>query len=218
MKKTLKKSLSLILAIMLIFACSSVSAFATDEDLTEHTHTLDEGYVSVEPQCKTTGTKVCACTECGATIEEEIPANGHDYGEWICDVAPCFNIEGGKMHRYCKVCPDKEVLYLPMTAHLYMYSHYNNDASCTSGGTDTYICEYCGDEASWMATRPSLPHTNEDHDKYCEVCGTDVTKSCLCVCHKDDIVSFFFKVIMFFKNIFGQNQVCICGVYHFIHY
>lgn len=38
---------------------------------------------------------------------------------------------------------------------------------------------------------------------------------CSCMCHNNDgLAKFFFKIIMFFCNIFGINQECDCGISH----
>ena len=40
---------------------------------------------------------------------------------------------------------------------------------------------------------------------------------CSCMCHNNDgLAKFFFKIIMFFCNIFGINQECDCGISHMI--
>ncbi|MBQ3085755.1 MAG: hypothetical protein IJC45_00315 [Clostridia bacterium] len=43
----------------------------------------------------------------------------------------------------------------------------------------------------------------------------DATKSCDCMCHKDGILGFFYKIIGFFWKIFKINPVCQCGVAHY---
>lgn len=38
--------------------------------------------------------------------------------------------------------------------------------------------------------------------------------NCDCKCHKGGIAGFFYKIVLFFQKLFGQNKVCACGVKH----
>ncbi len=41
------------------------------------------------------------------------------------------------------------------------------------------------------------------------------SETCPCNCHKKGIANFFFKIILFFQRIFGQNKTCKCGIAHY---
>ena len=41
-----------------------------------------------------------------------------------------------------------------------------------------------------------------------------VYKDCECKCHKGGIEGFFYKIVLFFQKLFGQNKVCACGMNH----
>lgn len=41
------------------------------------------------------------------------------------------------------------------------------------------------------------------------------SETCPCNCHKKGIVNFFFKILLFFQRIFGQNKTCKCGIAHY---
>lgn len=43
---------------------------------------------------------------------------------------------------------------------------------------------------------------------------TDLTPYCTCKCHQGGIAGFFFKIVLFFQKLFGQNKVCWCGIAH----
>lgn len=43
---------------------------------------------------------------------------------------------------------------------------------------------------------------------------TDLTPYCTCQCHQGGIAGFFFKIVLFFQKLFGQNKVCACGMNH----
>lgn len=50
-----------------------------------------------------------------------------------------------------------------------------------------------------------------DGDAYCDWCAKDL---CDCNCHEGGIVGFFWRIGNFFNRLFGLNEVCDCGVYH----
>ena len=52
-----------------------------------HNHEWDEGVVTTEPACETTGVMTYTCATCGETKTEEIPATGHNYVDGFC--VPC---------------------------------------------------------------------------------------------------------------------------------
>ena len=41
-----------------------------------------------------------------------------------------------------------------------------------------------------------------------------VYKDCECKCHQGGIAGFFYKIVLFFQKLFGQNKVCACGMNH----
>jgi hypothetical protein len=48
----------------------------------------------------------------------------------------------------------------------------------------------------------------------CAACGYDASEDCGCKCHQGGIAGFFFKIVLFFQKLFGQNKVCACGMNH----
>ena len=67
----------------------------------------------------------------------------------------------------------------------------------------------------WEVTNATV----EDEDSaetYITVGNGNVTAEavyddCECKCHTGN---FFFKIILFFQKLFGQNKVCVCGAKH----
>lgn len=41
-----------------------------------------------------------------------------------------------------------------------------------------------------------------------------VYKDCECKCHQGGIAGFFYKIVLFFRKLFGNNLVCECGAIH----
>ena len=48
----------------------------------------------------------------------------------------------------------------------------------------------------------------------CTACGYDASEDCGCKCHQGGIAGFFYKIVLFFQKLFGQNKVCACGMNH----
>ncbi len=180
MKKTLKKALSIILAIISIFSCMSIITLAVDENTEEHTHTWDV-YSQRESTCVMEGKIVYICAECGSTKEERFSKADHDFEEnWTYDYSPCMVLSGsGSFARAIK------------SRH----------------------CKNC-DERTDITEVPTILHINETDDHYCDACGGDLTGSCLCACHRNDSFGRFWRILIFFQKIFGQNKVCACGMKH----
>lgn len=67
-----------------------------------------EWAIDNKPSCTENGYKSYHCEDCDGKKEViEIPAIGHDYGEWICDkVATAWDT--GREYRECSSCKEKE--------------------------------------------------------------------------------------------------------------
>ncbi|MBR6917296.1 MAG: leucine-rich repeat protein [Clostridia bacterium] len=106
-------------------------------------HVWDEGTVTEEPGCETTGIKTYTCTVCGETYTEEIAALEHDY--YLADeVEPSCTERGYYVYR-CYNCGDEyEEEYGEPAGHDYkLMSTYI--PSCEWGGVRVYVCSACYD-------------------------------------------------------------------------
>ena len=100
--------------------------------------------LAVDPTCTETGlTLGTACERCGlvGVSQTEIPALGHDLGEWIVSKeATCT--ENGEEIRECSRCDHTETRYVDATGH--SYTAIVTASTCTEQGYTTYTCS-CGD-------------------------------------------------------------------------
>ncbi len=131
------------------------------------------------------GTK---CSVCGATLSgmEEIPALGHDWGEWTV-TTPATCTEKGEEKRTCKRdgCNATETRKIDATGHTSVEVS-EKPATCTEPGhTAGTKCSVCGATLSGMEEIPAKGHTEvidpaveptctepgKTEGKHCSVCN-----------------------------------------------
>ena len=124
----MKRFLTLFLMILLV----TISAFALAScDEQEHVHT-EQTLEAVAPTCTGKGlTEGKKCSACGEILvaQENIPAKGHSYGEFVTTKEPSCTEEGAK-EKSCS-CGDKITEKIEPTGHTYKNS---------------YVCTVCQDE------------------------------------------------------------------------
>lgn len=108
----------------------------------QHTHTWNAGVVTKEPACTEAGVKTYACTTCGATKTEEIPATGHTWNDGeVTTAATCT--EAGVKTYTCTVCNATKPEAIEALGHDWnettvVYAANGNN------GTKTYACRRKG--------------------------------------------------------------------------
>lgn len=95
----------------------------------------------------------------------------------------------------------------------------NTDAELKAKEAGTYIClvtfDGCRFEVSDEVEITECKHSYADgNDATCDLCEYNRAENCGCNCHKGGIVGFFYKIVLFFQKLFGQNKVCDCGMNH----
>ncbi len=97
--------------------------------------------------------------------------------------------------------------------HTYVY-RVEMLATCKATGKITHICE-CG--ASYIEETPVNPegHIDFNLDGKCDLCYVEPDEPCDCICHKNGIAGFIYKLIRSFFKLFKTNKVCSCGVMHY---
>ncbi len=94
-------------------------------------------------------------------------------------------------------------------------------ATCTRAGVKYYNCKKCVLGVKQETYADPLAHKDDDHNGLCDVCKTDTTLGCNCLCHKvkagrESILSPLASLVQIFRIIFKINHYCKCG-YHEIH-
>ena len=111
-------------------------------------HTWDDGVVTTPGTCTKTGVKTYTCKVCGTTKEEEIPATGHEFGDYeVTKEATCT--EDGVKTAKCTHdgCTETKTESIPKTDHDYetrtvvVKEAYDEQVPYT-----VWICSGCGEE------------------------------------------------------------------------
>ena len=80
-----KKTLFIVLLAAITAVCLAISGcdlFDNPNDTPVHTHTYDNGVITAPATCTEKGVMTYTCVDGDDSYTEELPAIGHDYGEW----------------------------------------------------------------------------------------------------------------------------------------
>ena len=146
----------------------------------------------------------CACDE---SREVWYYVNANDTVEFTADHTCVYNTWG-----YYEQEPHLKAEMPEMTK-------VNTDAELKAEGVGTYVCIVTFDgsrfEVSDEVEITECKHSYADgNDATCDHCEYNRAENCGCSCHKGGIAGFFFKIVLFFQKLFGQNKVCACGMNH----
>ena len=159
------------------YTCSVCEdSYVGDEtDALGHTSVVDE---AVAPTCTETGlTEGSHCDVCGEVLvaQEEVPALGHAWGEWVEDVPATEEADGTK-HRTCGTCGEVEDGVIPSLEHVHNYTTVVTQPTCTEGGYTTYTCKcgdiYTDDETDALGHTEGEAVVENEVDPTCTVAGS----------------------------------------------
>ena len=120
------------------------------QDVKKESHSWNGGTVTKAATCTSTGTKNLKCTGCGATKEETIPKQAHNFDNVILDA--------DTHQQTCKTCGFRQT-------GTHSYGSWENEAT---GHFKT--CTVCGQKAEQADHVPG-PKATEDTDQICTVCN-----------------------------------------------
>ena len=146
----------------------------------------------------------CVCEESDGCWED---VDANETVEFIADHACVYNTWG-------------EYAEIPhLKAEKPEMKKVNTDAELKAEGAGTYVCLVTFDgsrvEVSDKVEITECKHSYTDgNDATCDLCEYNRAENCGCNCHKGGIAGFFFKIVLFFQKLFGQNKVCDCGMNH----
>ena len=129
-----------------------------------HFEVIDE---AVSATCTASGkTEGIHCSRCNAVIkaQEEVPALGHDWGEYVQTTAPTCTEEGVKTST-CSRCDEERTQSIPANGHT-----LGPDATCT----EDQVCTVCGEVVSAASGHIPGPAATCTAPQVCSVCGTEL--------------------------------------------
>ncbi len=190
--------------------CSVCGDVYTDSytEKTGHTEFIDE---AVPASCESAGkTQGVHCSVCDTVItaQEEIPALGHEWGEWVKTKDSSCSVHGEET-RTCSLCDKTDTKYLPLADH-HEVTRAGTKQTCTKDGlSDGTYCDVCGLTIKEQTTLKATGHVDSDGDKKCDICGTDIAKKCTCICHGNNIISKIVRIIYtIFSKITSKKVTC----------
>lgn len=172
---------------------------ALSEASTEHNY--GDWDIAVKADEEHNGLEIRICADCGAQESREI---------YFCSGADHsfkYLSNGGDTHGcICEYCG-----FTKTEAHSEVALEAVA-ATCKSEGLTAGVkCSVCGEVLVPQQTTAKTAHSYPEGSDTCSVCG----KKCACMCHKDGILGFLYKILSFFRKLFGVNPVCECGKAHY---
>lgn len=128
-----------------------------------HTHQYIE-LITTEPTCEVPGVRTFTC-ECGDSYTEEIPALGHDFGEFIVDVEATCDTAGSKSQHCSRCNAIQNVTEIPAWGHDYeepVYTWSDDMSTCTASrtcSTDGHVDTETVDVTSEVTTEATCETT-----------------------------------------------------------
>lgn len=185
--KSMKKILSLLLAVVLVVGCMTVAVWAEGESA-DHQHIYDKLIKSVPATCQSLSYVIYGCSHEGCTETREQWGEGLGDHQYVKNekesVAPTCETKGKEIS-YCSVCKDKQVKELSALGHDFTVKGETITPTCEEKGYTEYFCSREGctakDNKDWV---PAPGHDWNDgvvtaptctEDGYttftCTVCG-----------------------------------------------
>ena len=93
--------------------------------------------------------------ECGCGARGVV--SSHEFDVEVIKAATCY--EGGTNKLTCSVCEESKTVEVPMLTHSFTEFKSNNDATCTTNGTETALCDHgCGAVATHEVLNSKIEH------------------------------------------------------------
>lgn len=186
--KSMKKILSLLLAVVLVVGCMTVAVWAEGE-AADHQHIYDKLIKSVPATCQSLSYVIYGCSHEGCTETREQWGEGLAEHKYVKNekesVAPTCETKGKEIS-YCSVCKDKQVKELSALGHSFPTKpedgKVTKEPTCTEEGKRVFYCKNAGCDKTKDEILPKVPHTfviKETKDPTCTEEGFKISE-CSC--------------------------------------
>ena len=156
-----------------VFTCTVEGCGHTEREEVEATgHSAESTVIRVvEPTCTAGGYTVMNCPDCGINYKaDEVPANGHVYGEFIKDYDPTCT-ETGKETKYCENCIWTVSQVIPATGHTWEQTG-EIAATCYADGSKSFACKVCAETKTDAVTERPAHTWGEEEEAVAATCTT----------------------------------------------
>ena len=144
-------------------------------------HNFSEYKVIEDAKCGANAVEEAACWFCYKEVTREVENSAltHSFTKYeVTEEAKC-GVEGKKVATCDHGCGETDEKTIEALEHLFIDYIYNEDATCTADGTKTAECVYgCGETDTVTAEDTMLDHADEDGDKICDDCETEIKDVC----------------------------------------
>ena len=197
MKHSLKTTLSLLLALIMMLSLVPVSAYASEEsgDLVigvtpPHEHAWSEWTITAAATCTEAGSRTRSCA-CGASETEAVEPLGHEWGTWTDETAASCTVPGSHKHACTREgCGFSETVAIEALGHDWGEPSDEVAATCTEAGSYHHACqrENCGfeetvpvdplghDWGEWTVLKEATKTETGEREHTCQREGCGVTE------------------------------------------
>ena len=197
------------------YTCSCGDTYTETVGASGHSYetefTIDEAAT-----CTKEGSKSRHCENCNAVTDVTvIPVKNHNFRSMVYE--PTCKKEG-YTHNECRDCGFEEITDIKsVTEHLEVILPASEPGCTKTGLTEGSMCINCGEIFVEQKIIPPTNHVDNDADGSCDECNAKLSdiQNCDCMCHKNGISAFFYKIIRFFWKLFGIERLCDCGKAHY---
>lgn len=149
--------------------------------------------VITDSTCTSIGKKQAWCSGCQKYIVRDIPMKDHMTKTYAHQDANCTEY-GLTESVYCNTCRSYIVpaQIIPATGHNMFMPVADKEPTCTEEGKGTKICLNGDCDYTEEIVIEKLPHVDDDGDYFCDFCEVRI---CKCICHQDNIISRFVRII-----------------------
>ncbi|MBQ7295828.1 MAG: leucine-rich repeat protein [Clostridia bacterium] len=183
-----------------------------------HSHEYKEEII-VKPTCAE-GLSLMKCVDCGSSYyEKTAPVRSHNFSERLSIDLYATCVKSGLLTLGCTGCDATKQVPTSKNPNNHANTRevgYAKETCGKDGYSGDIFCDACSKQVVYGKVIPATGnHKDDNHDGLCDVCGTDTTVGCDCLCHKGGALAPLWSFVRFFWKLFKMNTLCECGKAHY---